>query len=300
MYRRGVRSLVSLRKLDFFVTQWLAISTVLMGAAFGLLAWAGSGSYAHALDYVEADFKDKLKRLRRRSLRLRQYIAAWWWFVLATFLTLWIVYDLFLLGLLIAALMIGLPWYVLKRMAEKRRQQIEDQLADAMVAMSSSIKAGLSLAQALDILARQTPRPICQEFQQLHGEYQLGKPMERCLVETKERLRSENFALFAAAMEASRESGGRLNETVDRIAHSVRELQRLERKVMSETAQARTQAVYMAMVPFGVLALYYFVLDPENTTRLFQTVPGQMMLCVAVILNVVAYVWARVILNPEI
>jgi tight adherence protein B len=291
---------VSIASVDLTMNEILILSTVLMGAGVGLLVWAGRDSYDQALDYVEADFKDKLKRLRRRSTRLRQYIAAWWWFVLAVFMVLWIVYDLFVLGLLIAVLMLGLPWYILRRMAETRRQQIEDQLADAMVAMSSSIKAGLSLAQALDILARQTPRPICQEFQQLHGEYQLGKPMERCLVETKERLRSENFALFAAAMEASRESGGRLNETVDRIAHSVRELQRLERKVMSETAQARTQAVYMSMVPFGVLALYYFVLDPENTTRLFQTVPGQMMLSVAVILNVVAYVWARVILNPEI
>ena len=291
---------VSIASVDLTMNEILILSTVLMGAGVGLLVWAGRDSYDQALNYVEADFKDKLKRLRRRSTRLRQYIAAWWWFVLAVFMVLWIVYDLFVLGLLIAVLMLGLPWYILRRMAETRRQQIEDQLADAMVAMSSSIKAGLSLAQALDILARQTPRPICQEFQQLHGEYQLGKPMERCLVETKERLRSENFALFAAAMEASRESGGRLNETVDRIAHSVRELQRLERKVMSETAQARTQAVYMSMVPFGVLALYYFVLDPENTTRLFQTVPGQMMLSVAVILNVVAYVWARVILNPEI
>ena len=169
-----------------------------------------------------------------------------------------------------------------------------------MVALSSAIKAGLSLAQALDILAQQTPRPICQEFQQITGEYQLGKPLERCLKEAKVRLRSENFALFAAAMEASRESGGRLNETVERIAHSVRELQRLERKILSETAQARTSAIYMALAPAFVLALYYFVLDPVNTQRLFTTFAGQVMLCVAVVLNVLAFLWARRILNPEI
>jgi Flp pilus assembly protein TadB len=134
----------------------------------------------------------------------------------------------------------------------------------------------------------------------MHGEYQLGKPMERCLEETKERLRSENFALFAAAMEASRESGGRLNETVDRIAHSVRELQRLERKIRSETAQARSSAVYMALAPLVILAMYYFVIDRENTERLFTTVPGQIMLCAALVLNVMAYLWARAILNPEI
>jgi len=282
------------------MTEVLILSSTLMGVSIGLLSWAGGDQASRWLDQIEADFKDKLRRLRIRSPRLRKLITAWLWFVLAIFLTLWIAFDMFVLGLGIVSLMLCLPWYLLRRMAEKRRLQIEDQLADAMVALSSSIKAGLSLAQALEILAVQTPRPICQEFQQLHGEYRLGKPMDRCLQETKERLRSENFALFAAAMEASRESGGRLNETVDRIAHSVRELQRLERKILADTASARTSALYMALAPLAILALYYFVVDPENTRKLFQTVPGQIMLCVAMVLDVVAYVWARAILNPEI
>ena len=37
--------------------------------------------------------------------------------------------------------------------AGKEALQLEDQLADAMVQLSSAVKAGLSLAQALDILA---------------------------------------------------------------------------------------------------------------------------------------------------
>ena len=118
-----------------------------------------------------------------------------------------------------------------------------------MVALSGAIKAGLSLGQSLRILADQCPRPICQEFRQIVGEFQLGKPLEVCLTETRDRLRSENFALFSAAMLASRESGGRLNETVDRIAHSVLEMQRVERKVIAETAQARASAVYMGARP---------------------------------------------------
>ena len=82
------------------------------------------------------------------------------------------------------------------------------------------------------MLAVECPVPIKQEFAQLVGEYKLGKPLERTLEEGKERLRSENFVLFAAALLASRESGGRLNETVERISKSILEIQRLERKVV--------------------------------------------------------------------
>ena len=150
------------------------------------------------------------------------------------------------------------------------------------------MRAGLSLAQSLEILAAQCPKPINAEFHQIVAEYKLGKPLERTLSEAKERLRSENFALFAAALLASHESGGRLNETVERIAQSVLELQRLERKVMAETAQARKSAVYMAMAPPFILVVYYFV-DPVNTTLLFTRMLGQMLLALAVVVEHLAY-----------
>jgi tight adherence protein B len=278
----------------------LALGTLFTGLAVGLFAYAGTEYYGRGFDYVERDFRDKLRRLRIVSRRLRTWLLSWLIFVAVVLLVMWIVFDVFVLAFMTASLLISLPWYVVRRMAEKRRMKIEDQLADAMVSLASAIKAGLSLAQSIEILAQQTPHPICQEFQQIYGEYQLGKPMEQCLAEAKVRLRSENFALFAAAMEASRESGGRLNETVDRIAHSVRELQRLERKVQSETAQARASAFYMALAPIAILALYYFVIDQQNTERLFTSVIGQIMLSAAIVLNVVAYLWARKILNPDI
>jgi len=278
----------------------LALGTLMIGLATAAAAYAGGGSYLRGLDAVEADFRDKLRRLRIRAPRLRTWLWVWSVVVFVVFLAMWMLLEMPVIGLTISVLLVCLPWYIVRRMAEKRRLKIEDQLADAMVSLSSAITAGLSLAQAIEILAQQTPVPISQEFQQIHGEYQLGKPMERCLDETRDRLRSENFALFAAAMEASRESGGRLNETVDRIAHSVRELQQLERQVISETAEARTSALYMALAPIAVLAIYYFVIDPENTARLFTTVWGQILLSASVVLNVVAYVWARAILSPDI
>ena len=62
-----------------------------------------------------------------------------------------------------------------------------------MVSLSSAIKAGLSLAQALEVLADQSPKPLNAEFRRIVGEYQMGKPLDRTLEEAKERLKSENL-----------------------------------------------------------------------------------------------------------
>jgi tight adherence protein B len=264
------------------------------------LAWFGAGYYFVGLDLLEKSLREKLRRLRIGTKRLRSWLVAWSILVLVTLLGLWLAVDALIFGITFSVLFAALPWYVIRRLDEARRQKIEDQLADAMVTLASAIKAGLSLGQALEILSEQCPRPIRDEFRQMVGEYQMGKPLDRVLDETRERLRSENFALFSAAMQASRESGGKLNETVERIAHSVLELQRLERKIKSETAQARASAVYMAMAPFAVLLMYYLFIDPVNTERLFVTVPGQILLSISILLNVIAYLWARKILAADI
>src|SRR5690606_15011085 len=117
-------------------------------------------------------------KMRIRAPGLRTILICWLAVTTAVFAVMWIVLGLPIIGLLVGCLLFCLPWYILRRMAERRQEQIEDQLADAMVSLSSAIRAGLSLAQAMEILARQCPPPIAQEFQQIYGEYQMGKTLE--------------------------------------------------------------------------------------------------------------------------
>lgn len=273
--------------------------SALFGACMGGAVWCGRYALLDALDYVEADLRERMRSLRMVPRQLRAWLYLWLVVVAATFCTMWLGFDLVVLGALTALLLSTGPWYVVRRLSQARREKIEDQLADAMGMFSGAIRAGLSMPQALELLAGDCPLPIKHEFRQISGEYQLGKPLERVLEEAKVRLRSENFVLFAAALLASRASGGKLNETVERISRSVVELQRLERKVRSETAQARKSAVYMAVVPFFLLVVYYFM-DPTNTRLLFVTLPGQLMLSVSVLLNLAAYLWAVRILKADI
>lgn len=277
----------------------IIIYSAIMAAAVGVAAWSCRNVISVFLDWVEADVREKLRAMRIQSPHLRRYLAGWLYLVLIVFFGLWLGYGSAVFAILALVLMVPIPWFLLKAMAKQRRQQIEDQLAGSMTTLSGAIRAGLSLAQALEILAEQSPRPISLEFKHITGQYGMGKTLEQTLTEAKDRLQSENFSMFAAAMLASRESGGKLNETVERIAQSVREFQRLERKIESDTAQARKSAVYMALAPPVILLVYYFV-DPINTGRLFTTVPGQLLLAVAVVLDVVAWLWARAILSPDI
>lgn len=276
----------------------LMLSSI-MAAAAGCASWFSREWVGSLLDGVEKSVTRELKAMRMTTPHLRKYLAGWVYVMIVTFVLLWFGYGSLIFGLLAVVLMGPLPWYLLRRMAQRRRDKIEEQLAGSMTTLSGAIRAGLSLAQALEILAEQSPRPIKQEFQHMVGQYSMGKTLQETLTEAKNRLKSENFSMFAAAMLASRESGGKLNETVERIAESVREFQRLERKIKAETAQAKKSAVYMALAPPIILFVYYFV-DPINTMRLFTTLPGQIMLSTSIVFDVVAWLWAAAILTPDI
>jgi tight adherence protein B len=276
------------------------LATLLIGLAAAAAGWGVMTADGGWLDDLERNWANQLRRLRISTSRLRIYLICWLSITAAVGVLLWVGMGSPLFAACAIGLLLSVPWLILRNLAARRHEKIEDQLADAMVSLSSAIRAGLSLPQSLDVLASQCPRPIRDEFQQLHGEYQLGKTLDVCLKEARDRLKSENFALFAAAMEASRQSGGRLNDVVERIAVSVRELHRLERKILAETAQSRRSALYMSLAPGAILAMYWAFLDPASVERLFVETPGQLVLVAAALLNIVAYVWAQSILNPDL
>jgi tight adherence protein B len=281
------------------MTELAILATIFWGAAVAMTVIAGEDFLRQGIGTVENDLKGQLRRLRIPGRSVGTWLRIWIAISVAIALA-GIAMGQATQGVMFAAGVFVIPWLVIRRIARTRRLKIEDQLADAMVSFSSAVRSGLSLPQALEILSQQCPSPIQQEFRQVFGEYQMGKTLEVCLREAKQRLESQNFALFAAALEASRQSGGRLNETVERIAVSVRELQRLERKLQAETAQARKSALYMACAPPLILAVYYFFFDPVQTTRLFTEPMGIMMLGTAAFLNISAYLLARRILGTAL
>jgi len=280
------------------VLHWL--SSLMIGLAVFAASWGLVASEGSWLDGLELTWAAQLRMLRVSTVRLRVYLICWLGITAAVGVLLWVGFGTPLFAAGAIGVLLSVPWLVIRNLAASRHAKIEDQLADAMVSLSSAIRAGLSLPQALDVLATQCPRPIREEFQQIHGEYQLGKTLDVCLKEARDRLKSEHFALFAAAMEASRQSGGRLNEVVERIAISVRELHRLERKILAETSQSRRSALYMSLAPAAILAMYWAFLDPGSVERLFVEPAGQLILVAAVLLNIVAYLWAQRILDADL
>ena len=60
-----------------------------------------------------------------------------------------------------------LPTIFIKHLREKRLKKLNDQLVGGIQTLSSGVRAGLNLVQALELVARDSPSPIRQEFAHL-------------------------------------------------------------------------------------------------------------------------------------
>ena len=209
-----------------------------------------------------------------------------------------------LLSSLVAALLLGtvglmVPGFIIRILRTKRQVKLEEQLVAGIQMLASGVRAGLNLVQSMQMIARDAPNPMRQEFAHLVQEYEYGIPLDQAMHSAAVRVGSSDYQLLFAALHTHRERGGNLGETLDRIAESIREIQRLEGRVKTLTAQGRATARWLGAMPGVVMGILYLI-EPEGVEMLFTETVGNILLAIVVVLNVIGFLWIRKTMDIDI
>lgn len=178
------------------------------------------------------------------------------------------IYAGFFFGSIFTLLGWTVPKYFFKSMYEKRCNQFVNQMVDATTILANGMRAGLSVTQAMDRVAKNLKAPISQEFRLVLSENQLGRPIEECLNELGERIPRPDVQMFVTSVNILKESGGNMAETFQTINYTIRERQKIEKKIEALTAQGVMQGVIISLVPIFLLVLFYFA-DPNYVMPMF-------------------------------
>jgi len=203
-------------------------------------------------------------------------------------------------GLIGAAVGALFPYLMLRILARRRLDRLEDQLVPGIQTLASGVRAGLNLVQAMELVAKEGSVPLRQEFRHLLREYEFGMSLEEAMDNAADRIGSGDFTLLFAALQTHRERGGNLGETLDRIGESIREIQRLENRVKTLTAQGRATARWLGAMPIVVLLIIYFIVDAEGVKSLFIDDMGKVIVAAIITLTVLGFLWIRKIMDVDI
>ena len=193
-----------------------------------------------------------------------------------------------------------LPGMVLHWLQRRRRGRLEEQLVNGIQTLAASVQAGLNLVQAMELIRTDGPAPLKQEFAHLLREYEYGVPLEEAMNNAAARIGSSDFGLLFSALRTHRERGGDLAETLGRIAQTIREVQRLQNRVKTLTAQGRAAARWLSVMPVVVLAIFYFLIPSSGIKMLFTENAGKLLLAVILLLNIAGYLGIKKVVSIDI
>lgn len=199
-----------------------------------------------------------------------------------------------------AAAVFFIPTVIYRQYKQKRLERLELQLPDALNIMVSSARSGRSLPQALTAVGEKMSGPAEEEFKLMAREYhEGGMNLEGVLQRAKARVDIESFKMICSALIINANRGGDVLHILERMSDSIRELQKLKKKLVTETAEVRAQEkIILIITPaFGLLICTF---DADIPRLLFGTVPGNILLVIVATLQVIAVGWVRKIVRATI
>ncbi len=202
-------------------------------------------------------------------------------------------------GLMFTILMWSVPKFFIKNLWDRRCTAFVNQMVDGMTLMSNGIKAGLSVQQCMERVVENMPNPISQEFGLVLSQMRIGRSLQESLNELGTRIPKPDVQMFVTSVNILQETGGNLAETFATITFTVRERQKVEKKIEALTAQGITQGVIISMVPFFLLGVFYFI-DPKFVEPLFTTPLGLVALFAMLLLQVIGGLMIRKIVRINV
>lgn len=187
---------------------------------------------------------------------------------------------------------------VIRRKISQRRKSFANQLDETLQIIASALRSGQSFMRALDAVATEADSPTAEEFARVINENRLGRDLVVGLEQTAARMESEDFRWVAEAVSVQRDTGGDLNEVLDRVGATMRERNQVRQQVDALAAEGKYSGIILMALP-PLVAAAYSVINPGYMTPLFSTTIGHIMLIISLILYVVGGLWMKKIVNVK-
>ena len=194
-------------------------------------------------------------------------------------------------GLVVAFMVLMAARARLNSKVARRKADFIAQLPETLGTMSSMLRTGYGLTQALGAVAEESMEPTKSLLNRVILEVGTGRDLIESLRAMASQLDSIDFDWVIAGIEISRETGGDLAKTMDTVADTIRERDKLRGQIRALTAEGRFSSYIMLALPPGV-GLMSYIINPEFYS-IFTEQVGVIMLGITGFLMVAGYFWMQ-------
>jgi len=198
-----------------------------------------------------------------------------------------------------AGAVILVPLMFISFRRKRRMKKLTTQLPDVFEMMSQALRAGHSLASAIQLVHEQLPDPIGTEFGRVFHEQNLGIKIEDALLGMADRVDSLDVRFFVTAVLIQRTTGGDLAEVLDNIGGLIRDRIQLFGLVQGLTAEGRLSGWVLFALPI-IVFLASLMVNPDYARTMITEPRGKMLLAVAAGMQLMGIAMIRWIVNIKV
>lgn len=217
----------------------------------------------------------------------------------------YIFYRSFLVFLFLLPAGFCYPFYIKKKLKQKRLDRLRVQFRDAIQILSSGLDAGYSVENAFEASLEELDRiygkesMISSEIRLILRKIRLNHTVEEAMEDFAERSGLEDVENFTEVFAAARKSGGQLMKIIGRTADIIGEKIRIQEDILTMTAAKRMEQKVMTAIPV-FLVFYIDLTSPGFFQVLYETASGRLIMTICLCIYFLAGWTAGALLEIEV
>lgn len=217
-----------------------------------------------------------------------------------------IFYHNVIFSLLLSLFALKFPKIRVQSIIKKRKNDLNLQFRDLLYSVSSSMEAGRSLEVAfkdalkdLAIIYPNNETAIIRETTYIVRKIEMNEPVEQAISEFGERSHIEDIENFADIIKVCKRTGGNLAEVIRSTSNVIGEKIETKREIETTITGKKFESRIMSVMPIFMVAILSFS-SPDFMAPVFNTVAGAVVMTIAIVMFVVAFLISEKIVDINV
>lgn len=190
------------------------------------------------------------------------------------------------------------PLAILAVRRSRRITEIRKELPHVLDMMARATRAGQSTEQAIELVAAEAGGLLGPEFAHCARQLSMGRSFDRVMKSLAHRVRLVEIRILSTTLIVQKQAGGRLSETLDRMAQVVRDRLMSQRQIKAATGAGRASTLVVSVIS-PIAYAFVFLFHRSHLQIMFDSPTGRTLLIAALALEIIGLIWVAALLRTE-